>query len=145
LRIQIFSSLLIPVLHLIHRLLFKCYITSYNQVLHHLIFYIINLLHCQAFYHAYEGDENIEIRETLKSIHDDLDDMTYLRPAWKKVRLLLLTLFLILFLLLFLFPASSLLALISLICGCDHGWCVMELLKHYLLCGLISSGLSLDI
>ena len=52
----------------------------------------------KAFYHAYEGDENIEIRETLKSIHDDLDDMTYLRPAWKKVRLLLLTTFPILFL-----------------------------------------------
>lgn len=29
----------------------------------------------------------MEIRETLKSIHDDLDDMTYLRPAWKKVQL----------------------------------------------------------
>ena len=69
----------------------QCYVTSYNQVLHHLILYIINLLHWQAFYHAYEGDENIEIRETLKSIHDDLDDMTYLRPAWKKVLLLLLT------------------------------------------------------
>ena len=43
-------------------------------------------LSLQGFWNAYEGEENEEIRNTLKSIHDDLDDMTYFRPAWKKVQ-----------------------------------------------------------
>ena len=46
------------------------------------LFYLFDL---QGFWHAHKGDENEELRNTLKSISDDLDDMTYLRPAWKKV------------------------------------------------------------
>ena len=40
----------------------------------------------KGFWHAHTGDENEVIRDTLKSISQDLDDMTYLIPAWKKVK-----------------------------------------------------------
>ena len=56
--------------------------------MHYSLFYLFdlfNLFDLQGFWHAHKGDENEELRNTLKSISDDLDDMTYLRPAWKKV------------------------------------------------------------
>jgi hypothetical protein len=39
-----------------------------------------------GFWNKYDQEEDSVIRDTLKNIHDDLDDMTYLRPAWKKDR-----------------------------------------------------------
>ena len=48
--------------------------------------YFFYFLSLKGFWHAHTGDENEVIRDTLKSISQDLDDMTYLRPAWKKVK-----------------------------------------------------------
>jgi len=39
-----------------------------------------------GFWSKYDQEEDLVIRDTLKTIHDDLDDMTYNRPAWKKDR-----------------------------------------------------------
>ena len=40
----------------------------------------------QAFWNKYPGRSNQLLRETLKRMHDDLEDTESSRPAWKKER-----------------------------------------------------------